>query len=226
LIDFSLNPPVPGLHPGIASVTWRELYPPSRFVLAASALADHPVEMEHVHPTIASVEAFHSELAAMTGLRLGRVEAPLTRFASVTEALGTPAHLADVIPNMTLVFAKELLHERCSNVVALSHFGLNFVGEGALRFITADMWLDNWWLFAPLRVADGEYLWPERIGQDHATDVLIGAAVAAAFDDAIHGVGPLSGRHLPSSLLQNDADLALIEDRIHKITNMELVWPR
>jgi hypothetical protein len=226
LIDFALNPPVPGLHPDLTTVAWRELYPPSRFVLAASALADHRVEMEHLHPTIASVEAFHAELAAITGLRLGRVEAPLTTFASVTEALGTPAHLADIVPNVTLVFAKELVAERRSSVVALSHFGLNFVGEGALRFITADMWSDNWWLFAPLRVADGEYLWPEQIGQDHATDFLIGAAVAGAFDDAIHGVGPLSGRHLPSSLLQNDADLALIEDRIRKIMKMKLAWHR
>ncbi|MFF0226376.1 hypothetical protein [Streptomyces sp. NPDC004629] len=40
LIDFALNPVVPGLTSDAPSVDWRELHPPYRFAAAAKAMAD------------------------------------------------------------------------------------------------------------------------------------------------------------------------------------------
>ncbi|MFE1028113.1 hypothetical protein ACFW5I_26710 [Streptomyces sp. NPDC058818] len=34
---------------------------------------------------------------------------------------------------------------------------------------------------------------------DEATDLLTGAAVASAYDDVLHGVGPLAHAHFPAS---------------------------
>ncbi|MET9764524.1 hypothetical protein ABZ016_36595 [Streptomyces sp. NPDC006372] len=51
LIDFALNPVVPGLNSDDPSVDWKELYPPYRFVTAAKAMAGWETDLEFQYPS-------------------------------------------------------------------------------------------------------------------------------------------------------------------------------
>lgn len=94
--------------------------------------------------------------------------------------------------------ASRLLALRERDVCSISHYGVNFLCERATRFIKPDR--DMQWLFPVFQVSQGEYRWPaEHVGLDEATGLLIGAAVASAYDDILHGVGSLAHDHLPAA---------------------------
>ena len=120
-----------------------------------------------------------------------------------------------------------LLRERREEIVTLSHFGLIFVDEGALRFVRPDRWWvgGNWWLFPPLEVVDGQYRWPaDRIDIDQATTLLCASAVSAAFDDIMLGTGPLTTGHLPVHEMGDAAVRDLLTGYVFALTGFELAW--
>ncbi|MEU4383354.1 hypothetical protein [Micromonospora echinofusca] len=229
LIDFALNPVVPGLHPGGAVIKWAELDPPTRFLHAARTLSRRPVELESVPATAATVASCHEQWEAETGLRIGRVGTDLTDLSTLREAVRRPAHPIEALPNATLVYAARLHQERAETLHTISHFGLNFVGEGALRFVNPDSFghEGNWWLFPPLRVIEDDYCWPsEQMDQDDATNLLVGAAVSAALDDVLYGVGPLHIEHLPLAVLRSPGELAGLNDILRSVIRMNIGWDR
>ena len=227
LIDFALNPVVPGLHRGVAAVTWDELQPVRRFAIAARSLADHRSDLEHAHPTSELLGAFHADIETATGLRVGRVDSELSSATSLQGAARQPVHFTEIIPNMTLTYARKLHEERRAAPCSITFFGLNFVNEGALRFVRPETWLigGNWWLFPPLQVSVGQYHWPaERISQDDATNLFLGAALSSALDDIVHGAGPLTKSHLPEAILHDTAERKAINQELQEFTGLPLAW--
>lgn len=88
-------------------------------------------------------------------------------------------HLSARTPAVSLMCASRLLDLRERDVCSISHYGVNFLGGRATRFIEPDR--DVQWLFPVFQVSRGEYRWPaEHLTLDEATDLLIGAAVASA----------------------------------------------
>jgi hypothetical protein len=232
LIDFALNPVVPGLYSGAGTVTWEELHPVRRFTAAARSLARHQSALEHAWPDNELIHAFYAEIEAATGLRTGRVDARLSAAASLQEAVRPRSSrgeisCTEIIPDMTLAYAKRLHEERRTTPVSLAFYGLNFVGEGALRFVNPESWgtENNWWLFPPLRVSSGQYYWPEAsINMDEATDLFLGVAVSSALDDIVHGTGPLSSGHLPTVPLRDDGERTAINGVLQDLTGIQLGW--
>jgi len=226
LIDFALNPVVPGLHLGANTVTWDEFHPVRRFTITARSLAHHRSQLERSKPTGETIRAFHAEIEAATGLRMGRVDSELSSATSLSEA-AQPAHFSEIIPNMVLAYAQKLHEERTTIRCSIPFFGSNFVGEGALRLVRPDSWWieGNWWLFPPLRVFSGNYGWPiERINQDEATELFLGAALSSALDDIVYGTGPLTSSHLPGAPLRDEAERMAINRHLEEFTGLPLGW--
>lgn len=142
LIDFALNPVVPGLTSADPSVNWRELYPPYRFAAAAKAMADWESDLEFRYPSHEVTAHFQHTLAKRSGLRMGRVVSRPSGLSTLREAATTPMHLAGRTPAVSFLCASHLLDLREEDVCALSHYGVNFLGERAVRFIDPDrdMW--------------------------------------------------------------------------------------
>ena len=227
LIDFALNPQVPGLTHGAQTVAFDDLYPPARFVRAAHAIATTGALTEAQHPTSHVITETHNHIAGETGMAMGRVDAVLTRATSLSAVAHAKSSLVELIPEMQLMHARRLLEERAESVMTLSHFGLNFVAEGALRFVRPDRWWTggNWWLFPPLEVVDDAYHWPaDRIGIDEATTLLCATAVSGALDDILLGAGPLRTDHLPTRELRDIATRELLGDYVRTLTGFSLAW--
>ncbi|MFI0263797.1 hypothetical protein ACH4OW_32805 [Streptomyces sp. NPDC017056] len=109
--------------------------------------------------------------------------------------------LAERTPAVSFLCASRLLDLREQDACALTHYGVNFLNDRAFRYI--DPAPDMWWLFPTFLVSQGEYRWPaKRVNIGEATDLLIGAAVASAYDDVLHGTGPLASDHLPRALFE------------------------
>ena len=202
LIDFALNPPVPGLTSEVTSVDFQELYPPARFVRAAQALAHARLDLENPAFTVGQVEAFHSKLADLTGLRAGSIDCALTTAATPREAVRTPAHITSVMPNTVFTVARNILQERGSQTHRISHFGLNFIGKDAAQFLEPHSDASAHWLHPLLRVIDSEYYWPLGLFDSRDASILFDAiAMSAALDDVLTDVGTLSAEHLPQKAL-------------------------
>ncbi|MFC9995854.1 hypothetical protein [Nocardia sp. NPDC127526] len=226
MIDFALNPPIPGLHYGISTVRWEELYPPCRFLAAAMSLTKNPVALEYLEPEPEVLLDSYRKWEIATGLRMGRVDALLTDISNLSGAAELP-WVTERIPHATLMYSIELLRERKRTPHTLSHVGLNFVGDGALRFVDPSHWWveGNWWLFPPLRAQLGVYCWPsERLDQDQATSLFIGSAVSSALDDILHNIGPLSNQHLPWTALEDPGELAALNNILHTVTGFKIGW--
>ena len=171
--------------------------------------------------------AFHADIETATGLRVGRVDSELSSATSLQGAARQPVHFTEIIPNMTLTYARKLHEERRAAPCSITFFGLNFVNEGALRFVRPETWLigGNWWLFPPLQVSVGQYHWPaERISQDDATNLFLGAALSSALDDIVHGAGPLTKSHLPEAILHDTAERKAINQELQEFTGLPLAW--
>ncbi|MFD5389458.1 hypothetical protein ACFWMG_31945 [Streptomyces sp. NPDC127074] len=225
LIDFALNPVVPGLTSDAPSVDWRELYPPYRFAAAAKAMADWESDLEFQYPSHELTAHFQHTLAERSGLRMGRVVSRPSGLSTLREAATKPMHLAERTPAVSLMCASHLLDLREEDVCALSHYGVNFLGDRAVRFVDPDR--DMWWLFPVFQVSRGEYRWPaEHVNLDEATDLLLGAAVASAYDDVLHGTGPLASDHLPRALFEDRGEVDALNKVLKDSTGLDMGWGR
>ncbi|MFF4501569.1 hypothetical protein [Streptomyces sp. NPDC001401] len=223
LIDFALNPVVPGLTSADPTVDWRELYPPYRFTAAAKAMADWKSDLEFQYPSHEVTVHFQHTLAKRSRLRMGRVASRPSGLSTLREAATVPMHLADRTPAVSLMCASHLLDLREEDVCALSHYGVNFLGDRAVRFVAPDR--DMWWLFPVFQVSQGEYRWPaEHVTLDEATDLLIGAAVASAYDDILHGTGPLASDHLPHASLEDRGEVEALNKVLKDSTGLDMGW--
>ncbi len=223
LIDFALNPVVPGLTSADSSVDWRELYPPYRFAAAAKAMAGWESDLEFQYPSHEVTVHFQHMLGKRSGLRMGRVVSRLSRLSTLREAATVPMHLAERTPAVSFICASHLLELREEDACALTHYGVNFLDDRALRFIDPDR--DMWWLFPVFQVSQGEYRWPaEHVTLDEATDLLISAAVASAYDDVLHGTGPLASDHLPRAVFEDRGDVGALNKVLKDSTGLNMGW--
>ncbi|WP_328344559.1 hypothetical protein [Streptomyces violaceus] len=223
LIDFALNPVVPGLTTADPSVGWRELYPPYRFAAAAKAMADWESDLEFQHPGHEVTVHFQRMLEKRSGLHMGRVASRLSGLSTLREAATTPMHLAGRTSAVSFMCASRLLDLREEDVCALSHYGLNFLDDRAIRFIDPDR--DMWWLCPVFQVSQGEYRWPAKhVNIDEATDLLLYTAVASAYDDVLHGVGPLAFDHLPRSLFEDGGEVEALNKALKDSTGLDMGW--
>ncbi|MER5842599.1 hypothetical protein ABT099_20255 [Streptomyces prasinus] len=71
----------------------------------------------------------------------------------------------------------------------------------------------------------GKYRWPaEHVTLGEATDLLVGAAVASAYDDVLHGVGPLAQGHLPRSLFGDVGEVEALNRVLKDLTGLDVGW--
>lgn len=158
LIDFALNPVVPGLTSADPCVEWRELYPPYRFAAAAKTMANWKSDLEFQDPSHEITVHFQRMPTKRSGLRMGRVASRLSGLSTLRQAATVAMHLAERTPAVSFLCASRLLELREQDVCTLTHYGVNFLNDRALRFI--DLAPDTWWLFPVFQVSHGEYRWP------------------------------------------------------------------
>ncbi|NEB82226.1 hypothetical protein G3I40_44495 [Streptomyces sp. SID14478] len=231
LIDFALNPPLPGLQKGVTSVDWREIYPPYRFIFAASIMGDKGnyshEESVSTRPDAATVKSFFDAVTEATSIRMGVIDSKLSSDSTIRDTALAPKHFSERIPGMTLLFSERLQEERTQDIRSISHFGslwINVEGIRLLRHTDSDF---PWWFFPPLQVADhGEFKWTsDRLDIDEATDLCIGSAISSAYDDIVHRVGPLTCNHLPASIFDDTAELNALNYVLKNSTRMSITWP-
>jgi hypothetical protein len=230
LIDFALNPPVPGLSRGVASIDWRELYPPYRFIFAAYVMGRSSVSgewgTEGEGPSPGQLQEFFDEVARRTDIRMGSIDLILTADPSLRAIANSERHFLERIPAMTLLYAAKLNEERARNARSISHFGPVMTSPDGIRLLDQDAKDYPWWFFPPLRATgDGKVMWPsDRLNIDEATDLLLASAFSAAYDDVVHDTGPLSHDHLPTSMFENSSDLAALNSSIKEIMKIDVTW--
>ncbi|MFF1794700.1 hypothetical protein ACFVXQ_10850 [Kitasatospora sp. NPDC058263] len=223
LIDFALNPVVPGLTSSDPSVDWKELYPPYRFAAAAKAMAGWESDLEFQYPSHEATVHFQHMLAVRSGLAMGRVTSGLLGVSTLREAATAPMHLAGRTPAISFMCASRLLGLREEDVCSLAHYGANFLDDRAIRFLDPER--DMWWLFPVFQVSRGEFRWPTKhVNLDEASDLLIAAAVASVYDDVLHGVGPLGSDHLPHAVFQDHGEVAALNKILKDSTGLDIGW--
>jgi len=194
LIDFALNPPLPFLDSRYPEVTWLDLYPPSRFALAARVLRSGGGLSDFPDPEEAL--AFRGWLEKASKLPYGAVDVDLSGSSSLAESLDAPN--ADWIGAMLYV-SQRLLPVRFEDPCLISHFGQAFRGGEATRMIEADSWNDA--VFPFIQVVDGRFFSRPSVSRQQASTFLFSVAASAAIDDVVNGVGPLTEDHLPDSFV-------------------------
>jgi hypothetical protein len=230
LIDFALNPPVPGLSRGVASVDWRELYPPYRFVFAAYVMgrSDVSVDWEHAtnSPSPEELQKFFAEVTRRTDLRIGSIDSVLSADLSLRAAADSQRPFSERIPGMSLLYAAKLNEERMRNVRSISYFGSIMTSADGVRLADPEGKDYPWWFFPPLRATDaGEFIWPsDRLNIDQATDLLLGSAFSAAYDDVVYNTGPLSRDHLPAGMFEDPGDFGVLNSSIREIMKIDVAW--
>lgn len=225
LIDFAINPVVPGFHTQETNIDWRELYPPLRFAEAALAISSCSIELLTSWPSANAIQSLQEEISERTGLRMGVVLPELSPASSIRECATRIRHHTQRIPDLTLFYSSKLLRDRRENPHLLSHYGLNFIDKGVLRFVDPEQ--DIWWMFPPLRVIAGRYSWPaDRINIDEATTFFFESAISSAYDDAAHGIGPLSRAHLPAVEFDDDEVLSALNVELKREIRFPLSWSK
>jgi hypothetical protein len=230
LIDFALNPPVPGLSHRVASVDWRELYPPYRFIFAAHVMgkSDVSVEWERASssPSPEELQEFSQEVTRRTDLRMGSIDLALSADQSLRAATDSRRSFSERIPGMSLIYAAKLNEERARNARSISHFGSMMTSADGIRLADPEGKDYPWWFFPPLRATDaGQFTWPsDHLNIDQATDLLLGSAYSAAYDDVVHDTGPLSRDHLPASLFEDPGDFGALTSAIREIMKIDVAW--
>ncbi|MFF7243072.1 hypothetical protein ACFZBU_04140 [Embleya sp. NPDC008237] len=231
LIDFALNPPLPGLHSDLDTIDWRELYPPYRFMFAAITLRERRTyehsEQESVRPTPQQVTDFFSAITRHTDIRVGSIDSNLSADSTLRDTASPGRHFAERIARMTLLFSSLLNRERVRDVRSISHFGSLMVDPDGVRLLDSEADDHPWWFFAPLRVVDsGVLAWPKsKLTMDEATDLFIGAAIASAYDDIVSGVGPLELDHLPAQTFMDPDETEALNSVIKQFLGLNIGWP-
>lgn len=127
------------------------------------------------------------------------------------------------IPGLTLFFSADLRRERSENPHLLSHLGVHFLDSDACRFVAPERGI--WSIFPPLRVAERKYCWPANsLTIEDATGFLIGSAVSAAYDDAVHGNGAPSRPHLPPREFETDDHISFFNEELARAIGIPLSW--
>lgn len=102
LIDFALNPVVPGLTSADPCVEWRELYPPYRFAAAAKTMANWKSDLEFQDPSHEITVHFQRMPTKRSGLRMGRVASRLSGLSTLRQAATVAMHLCRTHPGRLL----------------------------------------------------------------------------------------------------------------------------
>ena len=176
LIDFALNPPVPGLSRATAAVDWRELYPPYRFIFAAYVMgrSDISIEWENAKsgPLSEELHEFYQEVTRRTDIRMGSIDSVLSADPSLQAAVDSQRPFAERTTDMSLLYAAKLNEERSRNARSISHFGSMMTAADGIRLVDPEGQDYPWWFFPPLRATDaGEFIWPsDRLNIDQATE--------------------------------------------------------
>lgn len=231
LIDFALNPPLPGFHRGVTAVDWREIYPPYRFIFAATVMGERNAyshsEAITARPESANITAFFNKVSQDTSVRMGMIDSELPTDPTLLETASTRRHFSDRIPGMLLLFASRLQEERTGDVRSISHFGSLWIDTDGIRLLDHEAEDHPWWFFPPLKVMDnGSFEWTsDRLNQDAATDLLIGSAISSAYDDIVHGIGPLSQEHLPPEVFRDPAELRAFNYILRESLRVNISWP-
>ncbi len=230
LIDFALNPPLPGFHRGVTSIDWRELYPPYRFMFAAVTLRKSGAyahsEADTARPLPEHVDDFFREVTTETDVRVGSIDSILTRDAALRDTSDPTQGFAERIPRMILLFASLLNQERTQDVAAISHFGSYMIDPAGIRLLDPDASDYPWWFFAPFRVINnGVFGWPDkRLDIDASTDLFIGSAISSAYDDIVHSVGPLDVGHLPADCFRDPDEVNALNDILRSNLRINIRW--
>lgn len=196
VIDFALNPPVPGISLMVEGMSWSELYPPTRF-MEAIAWCDTEHQLPD-SPSRADLLGFRGHLEQKTGLRYGTVARPLSVAADLPGALASLEH-SDV-REVNLYIAHRLLHLRDSDPALVSHFGTAFIGDGAIRLLETESWNDA--LFPFMFSSNDKFSHSDYIDKKLASNYLVKVAVECVTDDLVNGIGPLTVDHLPRDFAQ------------------------
>uniref|UniRef100_A0AAU3H2C3 Uncharacterized protein n=1 Tax=Streptomyces sp. NBC_01401 TaxID=2903854 RepID=A0AAU3H2C3_9ACTN len=230
LIDFALNPPLPGLHKGVSTIDWRELYPPYRFLFAAAEMAEPRAykhsEAVNTRPTIDHVRDFFSTVTRASDVRVGSIDCQLTEDSELRDVADPRRSFARRMMGIPLLSADRLHRERRADVRSISHFGSLFIDIDGYRLLDAEAPDYPWWFFPPLKVInDGVYGWPaNRLTLDEATDLLIGSAISSAYDDVVNGVGPLARDHLPAAPFRNPDEAAVLNEMARYHLGVNIGW--
>lgn len=230
LIDFALNPPLPGLHKGVSTIGWRELYPPYRFLFAAAEMAERRAykhsEAVNTRPTIDHVRDFFSTVTRVSDVRVGSIDCQLTKDSELRDVADPRRSFARRMMGIPLLSADRLHRERRADVRSISHFGSLFIDIDGYRLLDAEAPDYPWWFFPPLKVInDGVYGWPaNRLTLDEATDLLIGSAISSAYDDVVNGVGSLARDHLPAAPFRNPDETAALNEMARYHLGVNIGW--
>jgi hypothetical protein len=230
LIDFALNPPVPGLSLGVTSLHWLELFPPYRFLMAAYALRSSKVSFDFSpadgRPSAEAAFEFYREVAEMTDVRMGSVDTVVSRDSSLMEVVEPDRGFVERIPGMALLCAEKLKEERIQDLGFIAYFGLLCSSADVIRLVDGQSRDYPWWFFPQILVTrNGRVIRPaDRINTDEATDLVLGAAFSSAYDDVVHGAGPLSRGHLPREIFEDSDDLKALNAKVRRIMNIDVHW--
>ncbi|MFG3199804.1 hypothetical protein ACGFYT_27135 [Streptomyces sp. NPDC048208] len=230
LIDFALNPPLPGLHNGVRTIDWRELYPPYRFLFAAAEMAEghnyKHSEAVSTRPAIDHVSDFFSTVTRETDVRMGSIDCRLTEDSHLRDIADPKRSLAQRMMGIPLLSADRLHGERNADIRSISHFGSLLIDIDGYHLLDPEAPDYPWWFFPPLKVInDGVYGWPAKhLTLDEATDLFIGCAISSAYDDVVHGVGPLGRDHLPAAPFREPDETAALNDMARYHLGVNIGW--
>ncbi|MER6099156.1 hypothetical protein ABT154_25570 [Streptomyces sp. NPDC001728] len=230
LIDFALNPPLPGLHEGVRTIDWRELYPPYRFLFAAAEMADRHTykhsEAVATRPTIDHVSDFFSAVTRDTDIRIGSIDCRLTEDSHLRDIADPRRSFARRMMGIPLLAAEQLHNERRADGRSISHFGSLLIDIDGYRLLDPGAPDYPWWFFPPLKVInDGVFGWPaERLTLDEASELFIGSAVSSAYDDVVNGVGPLGRDHLPAAPFRDPDEAAALNSMARFHLGVNIGW--
>ena len=159
-------------------------------------------------------------------MRMGSIDSTLSTDPSLRVVASSQRPLAERFTGMSLLYAAKLSGERERNAGSISHFGSMMTTADGIRLADPERQDYPWWFFPPLRATDaGEFVWPsDRLNINQATDLLLGSAFTAAYDDVVPGVGPLSRSHLPASIFKDPGDLRALNSSIREIMKIEVAW--
>ncbi|MBV9486536.1 MAG: hypothetical protein JO246_10810 [Frankiaceae bacterium] len=202
LIDFALNPPIPGISFGEGRMAWAELYPPQRFELAL--LFRDPQFDISPDPTSDELLHYRRSLEVQTGLRYGVVAHPLSSSHSLSAVLDDLDQGRCGVRGVLLYIASTMLAYRDNDPGLISHFGAVFQGDEAVRMLDYHEWNDVLLPFVEDR--GGKFSYAAHLDERSALAFASQVAGAAATDDVVNGVGPLTLDHLPRDFGQRFGD--------------------
>ncbi|MBR7826628.1 hypothetical protein KDK95_09955 [Actinospica sp. MGRD01-02] len=227
LIDFALNPPVPGLTEGVTEVEVGELCAGSRFAAAARAARESSSGIEHFLPTGELHASFCEEIAERTGMRYGLVTHRLTQATSIDEAVTAARSPSSTTSAVALVYADRLHRMRKQDPHLIAHFWVNFLDLGQPRFVDPTLPDFAWWLSPLLHSAGGKLAGSAALRTmttESVSKLWTSTALTGAIHDAISAIGPLSIAHLPEQDMRDPEVTERLSWYLRQMIRMDLEW--